>query len=138
MTRVAHTARTWQLSLTPRPDSVAEARRQVRLTLCRWSVPADVVDTAVLITSELVTNALRFCSDQQPVQVNVTEAGDEVQLEVSDPSRTHPSLRAAAPDDENGRGLLIVRAAATRFGVRDRAPNGKTVWASLEVGDPTC
>lgn len=134
MKRVEQPTRTWELWLTPLPESVREARRQVRHTLNNWSVPEDAVNTAVLITSELVTNAIRRCDTQHLVSLNVTDDGDEVLLEVSDPSRERPRPVIAQLDDENGRGLLIVRADASAFGVRDRDPIGKTVWATVKAG----
>lgn len=125
------TAQTWELWLTPQPEAVGEARRQVRLTLTDWKVPDDAVDTAVLITSELVTNAIRHCDIGHLVHVHITDDGGQLLLEVSDPSRWHPRPVIASIDAENGRGLLLVRAAAADFGARDRDPVGKTVWATV-------
>jgi serine/threonine-protein kinase RsbW len=134
MKGVAQPTRTWELWLMPLPEAVGEARRRVRHTLNEWSVPEDAVSTAVLITSELVTNAIRCCDTQHLVRLNVTDDGEEVLLEVSDPSRERPRPVTAQPDDENGRGLLIVRGSASAFGVRDRDPIGKTVWATVKAG----
>ncbi|MET8537327.1 ATP-binding protein [Streptomyces sp. NPDC005065] len=90
MTQVAQPTLTWELWLTPFPKAVGEARRQVSSTLTDWQVPEDAVDTAVLITSELVTNAIRHCDNQHLVHLQVTDDGAELLLEVSDPSRNPP------------------------------------------------
>jgi anti-sigma regulatory factor (Ser/Thr protein kinase) len=84
------TAQTWEMWFTPFPKTVYIARRQVGRTLTGWGVPEDAVDTAVLITSELVTNAIRHCDIGHLVHVHLTDDGTVLLLEVSDPSRQHP------------------------------------------------
>ncbi|MFD3495899.1 ATP-binding protein [Streptomyces sp. NPDC058690] len=121
----------WQLWLTPFPKTVSEARRQLRSALNGWQVPEEAVDTAVLITSELVTNAIRHCDNQHLVHLQVTDDGVELLLEVSDPSRNPPRPVVPPPHAESGRGLFLVRAAASEFGARHRDPVGKTVWATV-------
>jgi serine/threonine-protein kinase RsbW len=119
---------------TPLPKAVRIARLQVSRALSSWGVPEDAVDIAVLITSELLTNAIRHCHYDDPahlVRVCITDEGPELLLEVSDPSRERPRPGTAASDAESGRGLLLVRAAAVDFGARDREPDGKTVWATV-------
>ncbi|MGW3657220.1 ATP-binding protein [Streptomyces sp. NPDC005151] len=125
------TGQQWELWLTPFPKAVGEARRQVRSILACWLVPDDAVDTAVLITSELVTNAIRHCDARHLVHLHVTDDGAELLLEVSDPSRNPPRPTVASRHAESGRGLFLVRAAASDFGVRLRKPGGKTVWATI-------
>ncbi|MDX3766388.1 MULTISPECIES: ATP-binding protein [unclassified Streptomyces] len=121
----------WQLWLTPFPKTVSEARRQLRSALTDWQVPQEAVDTAVLITSELVTNAIRHCDNQHLVHLQVTDDGAELLLEVSDPSRNPPRPVVPPTHAESGRGLFLVRAAASAFGARHRDPVGKTVWATV-------
>ncbi|MFI1097345.1 ATP-binding protein [Streptomyces sp. NPDC020917] len=124
---------------TPRPKAVRIARHQVSRALTGWGVPEDAVDTAVLITSELLTNAIRHCHYDDPahmVFVCITDEGPELLLEVSDPSRERPRAGTAASDAESGRGLMLVRAAAADFGTRDREPTGKTVWATVGKSRP--
>ncbi|MFI5635455.1 ATP-binding protein [Streptomyces sp. NPDC051664] len=125
------TALTWDLWLTPCPKAVGEARRQVTSTLTGWQVPEEAVDTAVLITSELVTNAIRHCDNRHLVHRQVTDDGAELLLEVSDPSRNPPRPVVPLAHAESGRGLFLVRAAASGFGARHRDPVGKTVWATV-------
>lgn len=101
---------------------------EVRSALTDWQVPEEAVDTAVLITSELVTNAIRHCDNQHLVHLQVTDDGAELLLEVSDPSRNPPRPVVPPTHAESGRGLFLVRAAASDFGARHRDPVGKTVW----------
>lgn len=131
MTQIAQPTLTWELWLTPFPKAVGEARRQLRSALTGWQVPEDAVDTAVLITSELVTNAIRHCDNQHLVHLHVTDDGAELLLEVSDPSRNPPRPVVPPSHAESGRGLFLVRAAASGFGARHRDPVGKTVWATV-------
>lgn len=139
MTTQDATTQTWQMWFTPLPKAVRIARQQVSRALAGWGVPEDAVDTAVLITSELLTNAIRHCDYEDPahlVLVCITDEGPELRLEVSDPSRVPPRPGAAANDAESGRGLMLVRAAASDFGARDREPTGKTVWATVGKSRP--
>ncbi|MET8326238.1 ATP-binding protein [Streptomyces sp. NPDC005181] len=121
----------WGLWLTPFPKTVGEARRQLRSILACWLVPEEAVDTAVLIASELVTNAIRHCSNDHLVHLQVCDDGAQLLLEVSDPSRNPPRPVVAPHLAESGRGLFLVRAAASGFGARHRDPVGKTVWATV-------
>ncbi|MDT7588559.1 MAG: hypothetical protein QOE32_6109, partial [Pseudonocardiales bacterium] len=105
MTQVVQPMQTWEMWFTPYPKVVFIARRQVGRTLTGWGVPEDAVDTAVLITSELVTNAIRHCDTQHLVHVHITDDGTVLLLEVSDPSRRHPRPMIVRSDAENGRGL---------------------------------
>ncbi|MDX2849300.1 ATP-binding protein [Streptomyces sp. PA03-3a] len=131
MTRVDATTQTWQMWFTPFPKTVYIARRQVSRVLAGWDVPEEAVDTAVLITSELVTNAIRYCDTRHLVHVQITDDAAELLLEVSNPSRLYPRPGIAPSHAESGRGLMLVRAAAADFGARDRDPVGKTVWATV-------
>ncbi|MFJ4966230.1 SpoIIE family protein phosphatase [Streptomyces sp. NPDC088729] len=115
--------------------SVATARAFVRDTLQGWGY-TDVVDDAVVLTSELVTNAVVHAGTAADVLCLRTEDG--VRVEVSDhyPEREVP-LRSSgvdfgSPDRENGRGLLLCAALATRWGV-EYTPTRKHVWFQLDL-----
>ncbi len=117
------------ITLPADPASVGEARRFVaRAVADRIDDPADVV----LMTSELVTNAVAHVGNE--VTVTVCD-GDVVRVEVRDQepaSETfhdllHHSLRP--PDTSpSGRGLRVVRALASRFGLDADDGGGKVVW----------
>ncbi|MCI3933440.1 SpoIIE family protein phosphatase [Streptomyces sp. AN091965] len=117
--------------------SVATARSFVRDTLQGWGF-SDIVDDAVVLTSELVTNAVVHAGTAADVQCLRTD--DTVRIEVSDryPEREIPLQNSPAtmgsPDREGGRGLQLCAALATRWGV-DYTPTHKQVWFQLDLPD---
>ncbi|AYG80045.1 Phosphoserine phosphatase RsbU [Streptomyces hundungensis] len=122
-------------SFDPVGRSVAIARAFVRDTLQGWGY-ADVVDDAVVLTSELVTNAVVHAGTK--ADVLCLRADDGVRVEVADryPEREVPLLGSpadiAGPDRENGRGLLLCAALASRWGV-EYTPTRKNVWFQLDL-----
>lgn len=113
--------------LTPHPTSAAAARRFVRDVLNRWRAN-EREETALLCTDELVTNAIvHVCSDIEVV-VLLLDAG--IRVEVHDRSTRPPLRRVVATDAEDGRGLELVEALSSRWGV-DPAHRGKSVWFEL-------
>ncbi|WP_328906189.1 SpoIIE family protein phosphatase [Streptomyces sp. NBC_00234] len=114
--------------------SVATARAFVRDTLQGWGY-TDVVDDAVVLTSELVTNAVVHAGTAADVLCLRTEDG--VRVEVSDhyPEREVPLQGSgidAGPERESGRGLLLCAALASRWGV-EYTPTHKHVWFQLDL-----
>ena len=73
-----------RVRLTTGPAAAAEARSQVRAAICAWDVPVDP-DVAVLLTSELVTNAIRH-ETGGTVTLAITCSGDQLRVEVHDTS----------------------------------------------------
>ena len=116
------------VSLPDPARAVRQARRACADILTRWKCDAESVEDAVLIVSEIVTNAIRYCAG--PVQLRLSRAADYIRVEVTDSSADEPRLLDARPDDESGRGLRIVNQLATRWGHRP-VGNGKQVWADL-------
>jgi anti-sigma regulatory factor (Ser/Thr protein kinase) len=89
--------------------------------------PPTIVDDAVLVVSELVTNALRAgFSCAVTIEVGV----DALRVGVVDDGPGLPVVHIAQPDDVSGRGLFLVAALSSDWGVR-RTGNGKEVWAAL-------
>lgn len=117
--------------LGPALTSVTEARRFV--TSAVGVAGADLVDAVVLVTSEVVTNAVVHASGDVSLVVRVTPGG--VRVEVSD--RSVVALRQGATGmlAESGRGLSIVDALASRWGVEPLPGGGKTVWFEI-AGTP--
>ncbi|MGW2668565.1 SpoIIE family protein phosphatase [Streptomyces sp. NPDC001272] len=125
-------------SFTPQGRSVAAARAFVRDTLQGWGF-ADIVDDAVVLTSELVTNAVVHAGTQAEVLCLRAEGGVRVEIADRYPERElplrHPDERPYAdPDRENGRGLMLCAAIATRWGV-EYTPTHKHVWFRLDLPD---
>lgn len=122
-------------SFEPVGRSVAVARAFVRDTLHGWGF-ADVVDDAVVLTSELVTNAVVHAGTAADVRCLRYETA--VRVEVADhyPEREVPlqgrGRQYRDPDHEGGRGLLLCAALAGRWGVEYTAA-GKHVWFQLDL-----
>lgn len=96
----------------------------VRTALSDYPV-IDVRDTAELLTSELVTNALLHAGTDLTVHVERDE--DRVRIAVDDGSDVAPVLGDPDSDDVGGRGLPLVAILATRWGW-EPLPSGKRVW----------
>ncbi|MER7533661.1 SpoIIE family protein phosphatase [Streptomyces sp. NPDC097704] len=114
--------------------SVAAARAFVRDTLQGWGHP-ELVDDAVVLTSELVTNAVIHAGTS--AEVLCLRSDDSIRVEVADryPEREIPVQSGRTlgnPDRENGRGLLLCAALAHRWGV-DYSPTRKHVWFHLDL-----
>ena len=117
------------LDLAPTTESVPAARRFVRTQL--QDSAADV-DTAILLVSELVTNAVLHA--RSPLRVVVAEQDEVVRIEVRDGSPVPPRMHSYGHLAATGRGLRLLDRLAVAWGV-DTATDGKTVW--FEVGAPS-
>ncbi|MDR7312005.1 serine phosphatase RsbU (regulator of sigma subunit)/anti-sigma regulatory factor (Ser/Thr protein kinase)/putative methionine-R-sulfoxide reductase with GAF domain [Nocardioides luteus] len=124
--------KTLSRTFEPAPTSVSEARRFARRVLADWGFE-DLLDDAVLLTSELVTNAVTHAGT--PMTVAVVREADRVRIDVVDqhPTRVLPVGANARPGiGEHGRGLLITSALATAWGVEYRKDH-KRVWAAFAL-----
>src|SRR5271169_794031 len=117
-----------RIRLTTGPAASAEARRQVRAAICAWEIPVDP-DVAILLTSELVTNAIRH-EVTGIVMLTITCSGGQLRVDVHDTSRCLPMLVDASADDEAGRGLMLVTTLSDEWGFY-RTPAGKAVYFTL-------
>ena len=111
--------------------SASRARSVIRRPLRRWGL-TDLIPTAELLVSELVTNAVRYAQGRIGLRL-VLEGG--LVCEVLDDSAALPRLRHPDDSDERGRGLQVVSQLAQHWGAR-RAASGKVVWCELAVPDP--
>ncbi|MBY8338719.1 SpoIIE family protein phosphatase [Streptomyces spinosirectus] len=122
-------------SFEPVGRSVATARSFVRDTLQGWGF-ADIVDDAVVLTSELVTNAVVHAGTSADVLCLRSDEG--VRIEVADryPEREIPlqgsPVNMGSPDREGGRGLQLCAALAGRWGVEYTSTH-KQVWFQLDL-----
>ena len=88
--------RPYRISLLAGPAAAAQARRHVGAIIEAWDVPVEAY-TAALLTSELVTNAIRHASDEDDVlELVVSWAGGQLRVEVHDGSRSRPGPGARA------------------------------------------
>jgi anti-sigma regulatory factor (Ser/Thr protein kinase) len=115
------------------PDStMAAARARVLLSqaMVIWGSAADH-DTARLLASELVTNALEYAGS--PVAIRAYPIGGGLRVEVADESAwTYPVPRGHHEPAERGRGLELVDAMSARWGWRPQG-EGKVVWFELDA-----
>jgi anti-sigma regulatory factor (Ser/Thr protein kinase) len=116
-------------TLPPTAESASVARWLVN-DLLRELVDDDTRDTAALLTTELVSNAIRHTRDELVVTVKLT--GDRLRVGVSDSSHRRPQLVQVGQRDTSGRGLHLVERLADRWGIDpDERGLGKTVWFEL-------
>jgi anti-sigma regulatory factor (Ser/Thr protein kinase) len=120
-----------RVTLAGLPESVSQARRLVRPVLAAWAAAGDEADSASLLVTELVTNAVRFSPG--PVILALWRPPRLLVVEVSDRSPDLPLPRQAGPDAENGRGMLLVRELSLEWGCYVPRPGWKTVYCSIAV-----
>jgi anti-sigma regulatory factor (Ser/Thr protein kinase) len=122
--------------LAPTPRAVGNARRSVGELLASWDVCEEARDNAVLVTSELVTNAIVHSAGRRIV-CRVHSGADRIRIEVEDQNGgfTLPAPRQARPDEQNGRGLFLVDALSLDWGVTvaPEGPSVRVVWAELST-----
>jgi anti-sigma regulatory factor (Ser/Thr protein kinase) len=109
--------------------AVAQARALIREFHVSLGAVGELIDDVVLVTSELVTNAVLHGSP--PVGLLAKAGSRWLRVEVDDHSSAMPVPQNADDDDEHGRGLEIVAALAIRWGTRPTAA-GKMVWAEID------
>jgi GAF domain-containing protein len=110
-------------TFAPKLTSVREARSVLAEPMKRWDLE-DLIPTTELLVSELVTNAVKYSRGDVTLRLVNEKA---LVCEVLDNSGALPRLRQANSDDENGRGLQVVRQLSQRWGAR-RTTAGKVVW----------
>lgn len=121
MTGIEH-----RLDLAPRPASAAEARRFVARVL--HGVSADAREIGVLLTSELVTNALLYAQGRITVRVVPGDADDAVRVIVHDGNHQTVEPRRVSAEATSGRGLALVEQLSSSWGVDLVEDDGKEVW----------
>ncbi|MFF4361975.1 ATP-binding protein [Streptomyces sp. NPDC001604] len=123
--------RRFRFELAAHPASPAQARRLTRARLNVWSVCEDICDTAALVISELVTNALVHTASSHIV-CELHDGDELVRIAVRDEgcSPGAPHASRARPEEEHGRGLLLIDALCDAWGAHEHGP-GLLVWAEL-------
>jgi DNA-binding NarL/FixJ family response regulator len=117
------------IGLPPVLSSAAQARRFVCATLPDWSL-SSLLDSALLLTTELVTNAVIHA--RSPVGVTLTLTGDRLRVEVADRGPGALIMREPAEGDTFGRGLQLLEALSSAWGT-SADEQGKLVWFELPV-----
>jgi len=113
------------------PREVSRVRHAVTTALGSWGVAVDDRDVVALLTSELVTNAIRH--GRPPVSLRAALRGDAVRVSVDDGSRHEPvPVEDTAWDASGGRGLHLVESLSDRWGVSVNGV-GKQVWFQVRL-----
>ncbi|MEV5884486.1 ATP-binding protein [Streptomyces sp. NPDC052020] len=123
--------RRFRFELAAHPGSPAQARRLTRARLTGWSVCEDTCDTAALVVSELVTNAIVHTAGRRVV-CELHDGEGLVRIAVRDEgcAAGRPEAARRRPEEEHGRGLLLVDALSHAWGAHEHGP-GLLVWAEL-------
>ncbi len=149
-----------KLDLATLPSAASIARLHTADVLRRWRA-SHVADTAQLLVSELVANAIRHATPptrQRPtdercptcdrplyppdhasragaerITLTLARVGASLFIEVHDPDPRPPVFRPAGVWDESGRGLLLFSRLATRWNYYHPTPGGKVVWCELPL-----
>jgi anti-sigma regulatory factor (Ser/Thr protein kinase) len=118
-----------ELTLDAATDAVPVARRFAKISLA--GLADDLVSDVELVVAELVTNAALH--GEAPVVMSIAASPEEVRVEVEDAGRALPIEVVQSSDDMTGRGLSLVAALASSWGVESRR-SGKVVWAEFTSG----
>jgi anti-sigma regulatory factor (Ser/Thr protein kinase) len=108
------------------------ARRVTRDTLACWGL-GDLEETAALLVSELVSNAVRHARTGLVLELRLEAYATYLRMEVFDADPDPPSPRVPTALDESGFGFVLIEALADKWGIRPDAA-GKGVWAELDHG----
>jgi anti-sigma regulatory factor (Ser/Thr protein kinase) len=127
--------------------AVSLSREFVRQTLRHWQLDGEI-DSAELVVSELVTNAVKETGITDPspqwehvkahhiVAVQLRLAGPSLYVEVWDRGNGSPAIPEQSLDAEGGRGLFLVESISKRWDIYRPATGGKVVWAELSWSEP--
>lgn len=138
-------ARVAYLELAALPTAAFWARWQTRIVLDWWGIRPEAAETAVLLVSEMVTNASKASMPGLNVPRNspfaitaiisltLTHLGQDVRIEVGDPNTEPPVLCDTGPDAEAGRGLVLVEAMSHEWSYYYPPTGGKVVYALIDV-----
>ena len=120
------------MTLPAARPAAALARQATRAAVAAWRLD-DLADAAVLLVSELVTNAVQHAGPGAYAIVLHLGYGDGwLRIEVHDTSPHGPRPRTPDWLDESGFGLVLVDALAAKWGVQQTS-EGKAVWAELDA-----
>lgn len=120
-----------QVRLPAARTSPGDARRFITRTLQEWHIGKEPADTACLLATELVTNAVLYAT--APIELVMETWDNRLRVQVLDHTQRLPAARAPRdPLSLSGRGLGMVKDLAATWGVTPRA-DGKSVWFELST-----
>ncbi|MGR6999928.1 ATP-binding protein [Yinghuangia aomiensis] len=109
---------------------MSEARHWAAKWLGGHDIPPAVIDDTVLCLSEVVTNAVQHHLSAEPLCVRLSVLPDCVYFSVRDDNNAEPVRRVAGDDDDGGRGLAVLDAYTSQWGVTP-FHRGKSVWCEV-------
>lgn len=120
------------LAIAADPQSPRRARRFIKDFCSAAELGDEVCETAALLTSELVTNAVRYGGSKASLEAQMP--GGCLRVSVADANPDLPEV-GPAPEltAEGGRGVLLVSTLASRWGVERLPTGGKAVWFELDL-----
>ena len=124
------------MTLPATGHSVRLARQATRTVLIAWQL-VHVEENAVLLVSELVTNAVRHARDTEVIAVDLLAEQTWLRIEILDTDRHWPQPRIPDRFEESGFGFVLVDALAGQWGIRE-TDSGKAVWAELDTRQGAC
>lgn len=116
-------------------QSVAAGRHWVVRTTAAGGITGMANQVVELLASELLANAVLHGPDGSAIGIQVRTLGTVVRVSVSDSGTDAPVVLHREPSAPSGRGMAIVEAMSTRWGVEEHADGGKTVWFELDLDD---
>lgn len=122
-----------ELVLVARPSAARAGRHWVVRTLAAQGVPTEAADVVELLTGELLANAVLHGPVAGDITIRTWRVGNLISVAVTDESAGEPVVRRPSATSPDGRGMMLVDALASDWGVDARGPGGKTVWFSLDL-----
>ena len=122
---------TASIDLPPTPTSVPAARHLLLEVMRAWNVPHDRDDAALLV-SELVANVIDHVRGEASLSLEMAASDGWLRISVADGSSIPPVVHELNHEQPRGRGLLLVKAIADRWG-SDNHRGGKRVWFELSA-----
>ncbi|GAA3715137.1 ATP-binding protein [Streptomyces tremellae] len=127
--------RRYGFELPARAESVGRARKLTEDRLLGWGIGKGTSQTAVLVVSELVTNAVvHAAGDHVICELRVDQEKLRIAVEDQGYGPTGPQLQRGSAD-EGGRGLFLVDSVCSCWGAQDTSGYGpgRVVWAELPL-----
>ncbi|PBC69730.1 anti-sigma regulatory factor (Ser/Thr protein kinase) [Streptomyces sp. TLI_235] len=116
----------------PEPHQVRPVRHAVKAILSHWEM-AHLTEDAELLTTELLTNAIRHTDGEQPIRVTIALDQRWLSIGVRDRSTSAPRVHRAVSCEEGGRGLFLVESVARSWACRFHRDGTKTVSCRLSL-----
>ncbi len=116
----------------PEAHCVGPVRRAVNVILSHWDM-AHLTEDAELLTTELLTNAIRHTESEHRIRVTIALEQQWLSIGIRDRSAIAPRAHRATASQEGGRGLLLVESIAGSWGYRFHVDGTKTVSCRLPL-----